>query len=470
MANVAAQYQSNYVSAYDVHKPDVLSKMFNRYGDQGSSWFLTLEKLGFVKPVGATSYSHYENELKNPTFNSLGIATASGTPLNGQTIAITLSPSNLDSFNNFYPRLNDIVYFKGGQLGMITAINVTVPTAPVLTITQVNAWPVAPAALLSVAAGEELSLVSNAFSEGSDQPKGIMPGAAKRTNYTQIMKETLAVTGTELTNQTWFDGWIEVPGSVNGSEQIASGNSWYNLNWMDMEWRIGKQISGALLFGETTVGTITDPVTGLPIRTTNGLIPTIKSLGNTDTYVPGAFSVTDFDAYGRILDREYAGEYVMSLVSKSFSDEIENTMVAYLANTNIIYEIEQQLGSRFGVDGKSISVDFSYLKKSNRTFMFKRMMEFSNRQTFGINGSITDGMGVFLPMNKVKDAKSGQMLDNIGARYKNLNGYSRKMEVWSVNGAGPGMKVSSVDVNKSFIRTDMGAHIMGANQMILVTT
>jgi len=463
MANVAAQYQSNYVSAYDVHKPDVLSKMFNRYGDQGSSWFLTLEKLGFVKPVAATSYSHYENELKNPTFTSLGVGVLSGSAPN-LSMAVTLSPTDLDSFQNYYPRLNDIVYFKGGQLGIIMSITGTA-SAPVLNITQVNTW-----TGFTVAAGEQISLVSNAFSEGSDQPKGILPGAAKRTNYTQIMKETLAVTGTELTNQTWFDGWIEVPGSVNGSEQIASGNSWYNLNWMDMEWRIGKQISGALLFGETTVGTINDPVTGLPIRTTTGLIPTIKNLGNTDTYVPGAFSVTDFDAYGRILDREYAGEYVMSLVSKSFSDEIENTMVAYLANTNIIYEIEQQLGSRFGVDGKSISVDFSYLKKSNRTFMFKRMMEFSNRQTFGITGSITDGMGVFLPMNKVKDAKSGQMLDNIGARYKNLNGYSRKMEVWSVNGAGPGMKVSSVDVNKSFIRTDMGAHIMGANQMILVTT
>ena len=101
MANVAAQYQSNYVSAYDVHKPDVLSKMFNRYGDQGSSWFLTLEKLGFVKPVGATSYSHYENELKNPTFNSLGAVSSTGTAP-ALTIAITLSPSNLDGFNNFY--------------------------------------------------------------------------------------------------------------------------------------------------------------------------------------------------------------------------------------------------------------------------------------------------------------------------------------------------------------------------------
>ena len=464
LAQIAAQYQSNFVSAYDVHKPDVLSKMFNRYGDQGSSWFLTLEKLGFVKPVAATSYSHYENELKNPTFNAAA-GTAAGAA--GVAVNITLSTADVNATGQSYPRQFEIVYFKGGQLGIIMSVTVggSAPYTTVLSIKPLKTTDVIPA----VGAGEEISIISNAHSEGSDQPKGVVPGATKRTNYTQIMKETLAVTGTELTNQTWFDGWVEVPGSVNGSEQIASGNSWYNLNWMDMEWRIGKQVSGALLFGETS-NNITDAATGLPINTTQGLIPTIKSLGNTETYVPGSFSVTDFDAYGRILDREYAGDYVLGLTSKSFSDEIENTMVAYLANTNIIYEIEQQLGSRFGVDGKSISIDFNYLKKSQRTFMFKRMMEFSNRQTFGIANSVTDGYGVFLPMNKVKDAKSGKMLDNIGARYKNLNGYSRKMEVWSVNGAGPGMKVSSVDVNKSFIRTDMGAHIMGANQMILVKT
>ena len=182
MANVAAQYQSNYVSAYDVHKPDVLSKMFNRYGDQGSSWFLTLEKLGFVKPVAATSYSHYENELKNPTFTSLGVGILSGSAPN-LSMAVTLSPTDLDSFQNYYPRLNDIVYFKGGQLGIIMSI--TGPaSAPVLNITQVNTW-----TGFTVAAGEQISLVSNAFSEGSDQPKGIMPGAAT-VSYTHLTLPT----------------------------------------------------------------------------------------------------------------------------------------------------------------------------------------------------------------------------------------------------------------------------------------
>ena len=436
IAQIAAQYQNNFVSAYDVHQPDVLSKMFNRYGDQGSSWFLTLEKLGFVKPVAQMEYSHYENELKNPTFKSRASASIVGSGATA-TILITLATADVDTNNNFYPRLGDIVFFKTGQLGIVTSINVGTPSAPVLTINALNSNSLPS----TVALGEEISLISNAFSEGSDQPKGVVPGATKRTNYTQIMKETLAVTGSELTNKTWMNGWVEIPGSVNGSDPIAAGNSWYNLNWMDMEWRMGKQISGALLFGEASVSNgVTDATTGLPIYTTQGLIPTIKSLGNTDTYVPGAFSVTDFDSYSRTLDREYAGETVLGLLSKSFSNEIENTMTGFLANSNINY-VEQKLNAQ-GLNGKSISVDFSYFTKSQRTFMFKSMMEFSNRQTFGISGSVTDGYGVFLPMNKLKDAKSGAMLDNIGARYKSLDGYSRKMEVWSVNGAGPGMKVA----------------------------
>ena len=71
MANipaVAGNFQSNIVSAFDVVKPDILSKMFKRYNDQGLSWFLTLNQLGFLKPVANQIYSHYEDDLKGRTF------------------------------------------------------------------------------------------------------------------------------------------------------------------------------------------------------------------------------------------------------------------------------------------------------------------------------------------------------------------------------------------------------------------
>lgn len=464
MANqpqIAATYQSNIVSAFDVHKPDKMSKFFNRYGDQGASWYVTLMKLGFVKPVAATEYSHYENELKNPTFNARNTVVAPGT---GNDLVITLATSNLDSNNNFYPRLQEIVNFKGGKQGMITDIDVSTPSAPVITISPIQAG--ALYALPGVQAGEEMSLVSNAYAEGTGQPKGVVPGAVERTNYTQIMKETLVVTGTELTNQTWMDGWVKLDGKIMADGQVASGDTWYNINFGDMEWRMNKQISGALLVGQSGDGTLKDADLN-PIQTTQGIVPTVRALGNTQSYTPGSLSVTDFDAYSRILDREYAGDYVLCCNSKSFQDEMENTLVAYLANTNIVFE---EIGNRFGGDGKSIAVDFSILKKSGRTFMYRREMAFSDRQTLGIEGSIYDGAALFLPCQKIKDAKTGEFVDNIGARYKEKNGYSRKMEIWSVNGAGNGPKYTQYDLNNTYMRADIGAHILGANQMIWIQT
>lgn len=455
MANIpqiAATYQNDIVSAFDVHKPDKLSKLFRRFGDQGASWFVKLMQLGFVLPVAQMQYSHYEDQLKNPTFQSRTLVNAPG---NGNPQLITLAAADVDTNNNFYPRLNMVVNYKGGQKGLIQSIDVSTPAQPVLTVVPFGTG--ASYALPAVAANEELSLTTNAFAEKTGQPKGIVPSAVERVNYTQIIKETLEVSGSELTNQTWMTGWENLKGVTMADGQVASGDTWYNVNFLDMEWRFSLQVSGALLTGIAGDGTLVD-ADGNPVQTTQGIIPTIQSLGNNLTYTPGSFSVTDFDSYSRVLTRNYAGTNVMGLFSETLAFEIENTMVAYLANTNAQFVDP--------VQKKAVEIGFKRLEKGGRTFMFDTMYELSNRQTLGITGSVYEGAGMFLPIMKMRDAKSGQLVDNIGARYKEKNGYSRKMEIWSVNGAGPGLKVTDIDKASTYMRGDIGAHILGANQMI----
>lgn len=70
VSSIAGNFQSNIVSAFDVVKPDILSKLFKQYGDQGLNWFLTLNQLGFVNPVANQVFNHYEDDLKNPTFKA----------------------------------------------------------------------------------------------------------------------------------------------------------------------------------------------------------------------------------------------------------------------------------------------------------------------------------------------------------------------------------------------------------------
>ena len=102
--------------------------------------------------------------------------------------------------------------------------------------------------------------------------------------------------------------------------------------------------------------------------------------------------------------------------------------------------------------------------------MFKRMKTFSNQSTYGSTGFKMPNMGVFMPVNSQKDPVNGDMVKSIGYRYKGLGPYSRKMEVWDVKGAGPGLKVTEFDKASTYMRCNIGAQHRGGNQMILMHT
>lgn len=452
----AGIYDSQIVSGFDIHKPEYLDKLFERYGDQGQSFFMKLRLMGFEKTVAQDTYYHFEDGLKNPTFHARALVAAPGT---GNPMNITLAVADLDAANNFYPRLYDIVNFKGGQQGQIMSINVGTPSAPVLTIYPMKST----AALPGVAAGEEISIVSDAFSEGSGQPKGAVTEPWRYENDMQIIKETIGVTGTELTNQAWV--------TIGGN---GTPVSYYNVDMTSVEYRLQLKGSGALLTGERSDGNRIDPTTNRPILTTEGLIPYIRRTGNIKNYTPGAFAVTDFDAMAKTLDREYAGNVIASMLGIDFHNEIENSLYSYLQNTNVVFAKDMfnaalPNASLSGNDNsKGVNINFSYLLKSERVFGLTRMAEFSNRQTLGITGSNYPKMGVFIPLGQKKNLSTGTLDDKIGVRVKALNGYNRKMEVWDVRGAGPGLKVSQFDEANTYYRMNIGAHFMAGNQFILV--
>jgi hypothetical protein len=54
----------------------------------------------------------------------------------------------------------------------------------------------------------------------------------------------------------------------------------------------------------------------------------------------------------------------------------------------------------------------------------------------------------------------------MGMIYRQLGNYSRKAEVYTLMGAGPGTKVTSADKNRLLMRSDIGAEHVGGNQMV----
>lgn len=452
---IAQIYASDIVSGFDIHKPEKLNVLFARYGDQGASYFQLLRSMGFEKQVSLDTYSHYEENRIHEIVKVAGNVSSGGV---GATITFTIDPDSLDADYNFYVRLWDIILFPNEVTGSVTLIADAGTSTPDVTCTlndDTEAFP-------DLTADDELIIISNAFSEGSGQPDSAIRGTWEYENDAQIIKETIGFTGTEMVNQTWFD-------VTSMGYKIPA---YYFLGQVDIDYRMALRIDGALLFGKRTVNTaLVDATTGRPIKTTEGMVPYIRRVGNEQSYTSGTFSVTEFDEMDNTLDREGAGNYILGLLGITLHQDIENALVTYFADTNIQYARQTTNEVLFKAnESLGASVNFKYLTKSERTFLFKRMGVLNNPKLYGATGyeNIGPKLGMFLPINKRKDPVSGNMVESIGTRYRGLGRYNRRMEVWQVGGAGEGLKVTEFDTRNTYQRCHIGAHFRGGNQFVLM--
>ena len=451
---IAQIYSSDIVSGFDIHKPEKLNVLFSRYGDQGASYFQLMRSMGFEEPVKLDTYGHYEENHIHVAIHARDAVAVSAA---GATALITLDPQDLDANNNFYVRRWDVLMFPNEVMGQVILIDkTTVPTAPVLTVQPVNQADNIPA----ITAGETIIIRTAAFSEGGGQPDPALSGTWEYENDAQIIKETIGYTGTEMTSQDWFD-------VTSKGQKIPA---YYFKGQIDIDYRMALKIDGALLWGRRGDGSITDPVTGKPVKFTEGLIPYIRRVGNEQTYTAHAFDVGQFDTMDNTLDRNFAGSYILGLMGLQLHQDVENALKTYLANTNVMFAKEAVNEALFHRnEALSVSVNFEYLTKSERTYLFKRMGVFNNPQLEGATGYTANSLGVFMPINKKKDPVSGNMVDSIGTRYRALGDYSRRMEVWKVGGVGR-FKVTEFDKENTYQRCHVGAHFRGGNQFVLLET
>ena len=109
---------------------------------------------------------------------------------------------------------------------------------------------------------ERIVIVGNANAEGAVMPASVSYDPVKWSNYTQIFRTPLEITRTaQLT-------------------KMRTGDAYKELKREAMEMH-GIEMEKAFLFGIATEGT---GLNGKPLRTTQGLIPSIKAGGTTDAY------------------------------------------------------------------------------------------------------------------------------------------------------------------------------------------
>ena len=456
-APVSGIYTEQIMSLHDVFKPQNIPTLFARYGAQYMPMFQIFRSLGREEPIALDEWGGWEENWYHETVLTTG-ATAEGAA--GASVDITLDTTMHDSKGNSYPRVGQIISIPGTYVQVhITAKDVTSDTAHVLTLTPSKTTDVIPI----IADGATLAITNNAHGAGTDQPKGTVLAATKRSFVAQIFKETIGAEGSQLVNEKWYK-YIDNGKSVKG---------WYSPGYMRGEYLMALAMDGAFTWGD-----VTDNVTvgaglegaGNLVKTTKGLMRHVSESGKTMTYTDGSWDPTDLDAVGLYLKSQaITSGYVFGWIGADLMIDIENGMVDYLATNSGGTDYTKVVDKVFsGNKDLAVSIGFDVIKKGGITHILKPMDVWSNPKTFGATGYDLSDYGLFTPLSKFVDPKSNKTMDNIATRYRAMDGYSRRFETWSVAGAGRGLKVSSIDKTNTFFRSHLGLQAFKLNQMILM--
>ncbi len=440
-AAFTSPYTDALISTFDFHMPEKDKILFRKYGDQGMGFYSIMDTLGFIKPVEQTGYSHFEEDFIHVPVHVLNNV---GSPGVGNSISFTLPPSDLNSLNEFYVKVQDDVMFSNQVTGKVTGISVAVPTAPVVTVQPSQATD----NIGALTAGDTVIIYSNSFAEGTDQPLSSVADSLEYFWNTKIVKESSAYTGSEATNKTWFD-------VTSDGQSIPS---YYMKGTLDADYRMALRMNGAMLFDRTTTNT-TLLATGE--RTTQGLVPWVRSGGNNDLYNIGFYAMADFDIMNIQLDANFAPQEEMAMLGIQLQTEWDNLFANSFVNGAIVYGMFKE-----GQKAIDLSLGFNTFSKTERIWHIKRMAGFSNPQTYGAPGFKIPNMGVVCPMDGKKDAKSNNVLPSFGQRYKALGNYNRKMKVWPTGGAK--FTTNTIDADQINIRSEFGSQFVASNRFFLI--
>lgn len=460
---------SKIITTFDIDKPEVRAQLFRIRGNQGMNFFAILESLGYSRPVEQRMTRTYEEDWIHQTIHLGNNMTATGNPYE-YTFQLSTTSPNIDYLeqNVTSPYNTNAQYvFPIKQWDIITLpennakLQVTSYTTVGSTCTVVvkHSNPArGPFTLANYVAGTELIITGNGFSEGSDQDEGMVNKPLVDYAYTQIHKSTFKWTGSQQVTSAWFKEMSDGTG-IPGYYVVGQNNT---------EYEHALSIDAALLFGALTEISIVDPTTNEPIYTTEGIDPYIKRKGENIPYVSGTFNIPLFDYMDKILEQQGAPSWMGFFGGTDIDNEKDNALKSYFTYTDQTYERNRATADLFGNNpGLAQEVNFRYLHKGYRTWCFTRMPQFNMKQVWGATGYSQVKLALIWPLATKPDKNNpNNRLPYMGQIYRKMGEYSRKAEVYSLLGAGPGMKVTSKDVNKLVMRSDVGAEHVGGNQMI----
>lgn len=454
---------SSVLTGLDLFKPEHNARLFRPYGDQGASWFITLQILGSETPVASEDYHSWEEGRIHESFK---IRANVADPGAGNDLVIVVAVANVTADNKFYPQVGDDIKLANQVSGYIRSIDVSTPANPTLTIAVKSATETFGA----VTAGDDVVIYSNSWGEAGDQPVSRVSKPTKRTGHLTLIKTRLSASGSEMANDVW----------VNVVDNKGF-QGWYNKTRdIDLSFRHNLAISHKLLVDELVTNTTkvvdASSTAGSAVAYgTEGLITAMDARAIPYVKASGALVMDDFYAMNLALTKQHNGSDVIGLCGNKRMQNVIKILFAANYNTGVDWTKATMDSGIVGDEGdaraRAMAIDVKTLDIDGRRWHFKNMNEFNNPETLGIDSFPYRDMMAVVPTGKVPDAKSRSLIPYSGVRYKALGNYNRRLQIWTGGASGKdGVFVGSLDVRHDDMRSHLGTEHVCLNKYLLVKT
>ena len=438
-------FDASYTSGLLV--PHYLRTLKNKYGDNGLSDFQLLMGLGMKRGVQNITGWHWEKGFYDaPITGEVSVTGASQVEV--EVTAETLNATNID-----------LIYAKVGQIVMIASedtlplarvSDVSGPVSNVYTVT-LDAVQTGSLSVLSATEPVTMIVVGSAWAEGSDQPTSSQSFWTKYNWQTQIFKETYELTGTQKTNAPQF---MEVE---YGDGRTKKMNGFFYEGQDEAEYRLIKQIALSMIFGQAQNN-------GLVPQTFSGLDAEIGSRGYTAEIgsALGSFGVDDLRTIATEMSKRYSSNLFLTWLTQELYSEIniDAQETGYFANANVNALNSSVADVFFGgnmsdVEALTGTLTYQGLIVDGFNFMLKQARFMQDPTTLAaVNTNALRRRGWVIPLNKMADAE-GVLRNRIELVYKEMNGYSRFMEITD-DGRASARKIGPSDVAKLYLSSDLG--------------
>jgi hypothetical protein len=465
------------ISTYDIYAPNELVQVFERHNHR-PGFRVMLKSMGFDRGTAAPTTGHYEYPWRKDLVRVNSVITASTGP--GTDVVIELTAGSMfdtqvsvsgAARKASYPIENEMVIGNDGKKAFISNKDVTTDPHR-LTLTPVKSTE---DIALSFVGGEAYFISDNAHGEGTGLPAGRTPRVIKYLNDFQIVKTACGSTGSEMTNQTYFQ---PIPGQ--------EGSFYLQTKWSNM-WTHEDRCDGALVWGQT-IDNVTVNASELGhdvgVKGTEGFIDFTLLNGYESNYSPGSLAITDFNVIGGIYEAERVGvRNVMAWQGYNMYVELEDVLqnllsgdvAALLMSKFVTYD--GGLGDEFQpVDDKdfAMNIGFRALKKGGYDYSWMLLHAFNEAMGAGADVYDYDQWAIYHPLGFVEEKSSGSARATIGYEYKQLGNYSREVVIADISGvgvAGTGtprpMAVNQFDVHKTGMLSEIAFHGACANHLII---